>query len=128
MPALNFKKQFAQLVESGEKRQTIRRIGKSHGWLEGARLALYTGQRTAYCRKLGEAKIAAIRRLTIYEAGVYLNGEQLVGEALIAFVRADGFNSVDEFFAFFRDHYGLPFVGRVVYWTAFTGPSTSKET
>jgi hypothetical protein len=128
MPALNFKKQFAPLIESGEKRQTIRRIGKSNGWIEGARLYLYTGQRTNQCRKLGEAKIAAIRRVTIHEAGVYLNGEQLVGESLIQFVKADGFDSVDDFFAFFNEQRGdEPFVGRVIYWTASTGNTNIGE-
>ena len=54
MPLLGFKKQFAPLVEEGQKRQTIRakrRDGRNpHA---GETLFLYTGLRTKSCRKLG---------------------------------------------------------------------------
>lgn len=52
MPAYNFRKQFAPLVESGQKRQTIRTIGKRRHARAGEPLQLYTGQRTKACRKL----------------------------------------------------------------------------
>lgn len=52
MPAYNFQKQFAPLVESGQKRQTIRAIGKRRHARPGESLQLYTGQRTKACRKL----------------------------------------------------------------------------
>jgi hypothetical protein len=52
MPAYNFQKQFAPLVQSGEKRQTIRTLGKRSHAQPGNKLQLYTGMRTKQCRKL----------------------------------------------------------------------------
>ena len=54
MPALNFQKQFVPLIESGEKRQTIRSQRKQPIKV-GDLLYLYTGQRTKNCRKLAES-------------------------------------------------------------------------
>ena len=51
MPALNFKKQFAEKVETGEKRQTVR-AKRKRAFVVGDKLYLYTGMRTKYCRKL----------------------------------------------------------------------------
>ena len=46
MPALNFQKRFADLVESGEKCQTIRKCSKDgRDPKVGDTLYLYTGQR-----------------------------------------------------------------------------------
>ena len=55
MPALNFKKEFADKVASGEKRQTIRALRKDgKNPRPGQKLYLYTGMRTKYCRKCGD--------------------------------------------------------------------------
>lgn len=58
MPMFNFKKQFADSVESGEKRQTIRARRKNRPQV-GQTAYLYTGARTKACRKLGECVIRA---------------------------------------------------------------------
>lgn len=56
MPALNFKKRFEPMIESGDKRQTIRAKRKDcRDPKEGQTLYLYTGMRSKGCRKLGEA-------------------------------------------------------------------------
>ena len=52
MPAYTFQSRFAPLVASGEKRQTIRAIGKRRHAAVGDRIQLYTGMRTKACRKL----------------------------------------------------------------------------
>ena len=53
MPAYNFAKQFAPLVESGQKQRTIRgREAKV-----GATAYFFTGMRTKQCRRLGQGEI-----------------------------------------------------------------------
>ena len=49
MVAFSFKAQFADLVASGKKTQTIRQTARAK---PGDRLQLYTGMRTKKCRKL----------------------------------------------------------------------------
>lgn len=51
MPLLNFELRFAGLIESGEKRQTIR-AQRKYPIKAGDKLYLYTGVRTKNCRKL----------------------------------------------------------------------------
>lgn len=51
MALLNFQKQFADLIEAGTKRQTIR-AARKYPIKVGDKLYLYTGLRTKYCRKL----------------------------------------------------------------------------
>ncbi len=59
---IGFKKQFAHLVESGEKTQTVRSFPKRVPRI-GETAYLYTGLRTKGCRKLGEAIIEGIERI-----------------------------------------------------------------
>lgn len=73
MPAINFKKQFAPAVESGEKRQTIRaRRQDGRDPVAGQTLYLYTGIRTKGCRKLGEVTCKETQQITIEENGAIL--------------------------------------------------------
>lgn len=124
MPAYNFKKQFAALVESGQKRQTIRQTAR--GACRGATAYLYTGQRTAHCRKLGEATITDVLPI---EIGRHACGEPyaaiterwgarsfLVHDDLDVLARADGFSSGEEMAAWFAAQYGLPFTGFLHQW------------
>lgn len=53
MVAFSFHKQFADMVETGIKRQTIRE--NPRGATSGKKLQLYYGQRTKQCRKLLDA-------------------------------------------------------------------------
>lgn len=64
MPLFNFQKQFADAVERGEKRQTIRARRKIRPKI-GQIAYLYTGARTKACRKLGESKIICVREVCI---------------------------------------------------------------
>lgn len=55
MPALNYQKRFAPLVESGKKKHTIRACRKDgRDPRPGEVLYQYTGMRTKGCRKLRE--------------------------------------------------------------------------
>lgn len=116
MPALNFKRQFAALVESGQKRQTIRRRGKIK-FAVGDRLYLYTGQRTSQCRKLGEAIVTAVREVVIDDLGVAIEGRRLTGAGVAFLAANDGFDTPAGFFEFFDEQRdGRAFLGRLIHW------------
>jgi len=118
MPAYNFQKRFAPAVERGEKRQTIRAQGKRRHARPGERLALYTGQRTTSCRKLGMGICTAVRPLSIDEAGIFVDGLPLSDAEAAALARADGFKDFVEMREWFREtHEGLPFSGVLIQWT-----------
>ncbi len=123
MPALNFKAQFAPLVESGEKSQTIRKVRK-HPIKAGDRLFLFTGMRTKQCRKLRETVCTNARMIAIQppggvivSEGIYLweKGQLSTTEAK-QLARKDGFSRLTDFVRFFKDQYGLPFEGVLIEW------------
>ena len=139
MPAYNFKAQFAPLVASGAKRQTVRKP-RVRATRPGELLHLYTGMRTASCRRLiepveclavtpimiayhwprGMPGTLAARLAEIGDYGVMLlGGAWLVSEAREAFARADGFASQAEFFRFFIEQYRVDerhLTAEVLYW------------
>lgn len=116
MVAINFTV-FQHKIVAGEKRQTVRRAARCK---PGDRLQLYTGMRTKGCRKLGEAVCTRVERVIIPAPPLrHLmlgEGRVLRGKAAVAFARADGFESLEAFFAFFAMHYSLPFDGVVISW------------
>jgi hypothetical protein len=124
MPAYNFQSRFAPLVESGQKRQTIRQTAK--GAMRGATAFLYTGQRTAHCRKLGEGTITDVLPIEIgrhacsepYANITERDGKQthLAHEHLDALARDDGFVNGEEMADWFDAWYGLPFTGFLHMW------------
>lgn len=124
MVAYNFKSQFASLVESGAKRQTIRALGKRRHAKPGELLQLYTGQRTRYCRKLLDATCGDVTPILMNitpENGltVFLGGIDCEIFDLIALAKADGFGQgeadpLDEFIRFFEDR--MPFEGVLIEW------------
>jgi hypothetical protein len=126
VPLLNFKKQFAPMVESGlmnpndpnSKRQTIRarrKDGKNPK--PGHTLYLYTGLRTKYTKKLGEAECKTSEPITIEE-----NGDIIVGVKFLQWHDAkelsvrDGFKTYTDFMDFFKTVHGLPFYGFLITW------------
>ncbi len=120
MPAYNFKPRFAASVSSGTKRQTIRAIGKLTPRV-GQTAYLYQGLRTTPAPiLLGLARIIDVKPITIDAeiSFVHLDGAQLYGQALVDFAKADGFDSVTAFFAFFMEiGRSKRFHGRVIYWS-----------
>lgn len=118
MVAYNFKSQFAEAVEDGKKRQTIRANGKRHHAKPGQRLQLYTGMRTKGCRKLLDTECKKSLPVTIKEsewgdAVVFLNG---VHVNALRIAEADGFKSIKSMLDFFRETHGLPFEGTLIMW------------
>ena len=99
MPLLGFQKQFADLVESGEKRQTIRAYRKDgRDPKVGDRLHLYAGLRTKQCRKLGEAVCGVSSSVFIYctargACRIALHGVAMPVDQIESFAKSDGFDS-----------------------------------
>lgn len=118
MPALNFQPRFADMVESGQKRQTIRKTLRGK---VGDTVYLYTGQRTKNCRKLGEGRIVAIHEVSIHR-GVVFRDVVFLGDRLLSaqdnnfLAAADGFADSAEMFDWFETVHGLPFDGFLYKW------------
>lgn len=120
MPVLNFKKQFAPMVESGAKRQTIRGCrADGRNPRVGQVLYLYTGMRTQYCRKLGEG--ICRQSWPVYmdaqddgRIDVFVCGDVLKPDEVEQLARDDGFSEVDDFFKFFDNR--MPFKGYLIKW------------
>lgn len=113
MPALNFSPQFADLVKTGRKLQTVRKPRKRPIRI-GETVSLYTGQRTKECRRLGKGIVYWIGWIKISEDVLLLDGFRQ--EDPDRFARHDGFKDFSEMKDWFRERYGLPFTGEVIHW------------
>lgn len=130
MVALNFSPQFADDVEDGVKRRSIRAPRKDgRDPRAGDELQLYTGMRQPACRKLRDAKCIRVRPVEISHMGIKLAGKNLyAGDAPAYsggpdperydgdFARADGFGSFSEMADWFDKTHGLPFAGNLIEW------------
>jgi hypothetical protein len=138
MVAYNFKEQFAFMVASGQKRQTIRASRKRHV-MPGEAIQLYTGMRTKACRKLVDpdpicTSVIAIRidvnglctlfidpnsddngRYHAHYEALFCAPDQ-AGMGCDQIARDDGFSDFTEMKAFFQEAYGLPFLGVLIKW------------
>ena len=117
MPALNFQKRFAPLVESGEKRQTIRKYRKDgRDAKPGDTLFLYTGMRTKACRLIATVRCEATfpMRLTRERPTDLTPTELLLDDEFAA--KLDGFESHAEMLDWFEKTHGLPFTGLLIRW------------
>lgn len=117
-----FKPQFAPLVESGAKCQTVRptpkRMPKAGDKIS---LRMWTGK--PYRSKqqvLRESVISAVEKISICDTGrellVSVGNQSLTPEELNAFAVADGFKNAIEMCRWFNDTHGLPFEGVVIKW------------
>jgi len=117
MPALNFQKQFATLVEAGEKHQTIRAYRKDGRDPKTEQtLYLYTGQRTKSCRKLGEVICKTVKQISIQGSAITLGVNRLSFKQENELAKADGFDCFLDFMEFFHKTHGLPFHGLLITW------------
>lgn len=131
MVALNFKAEFADDVEEGRKRRSIRAPRKDgRDPKKGDQLQLYTGMRQPGCRKLGDSVCARVRPVEIDHTGVKIDGRVLyAGDAPAYqggpdpesydgdFARADGFDSFQDMREWFQAQHGLPFTGNLIEWS-----------
>ncbi|MBL1176886.1 hypothetical protein [Pantanalinema sp. GBBB05] len=119
MVAYNFKACFAPLVESRQKRQTIRAEGKRKHAKPGDALQLYTGMRTKVCRKLlnPDPECASTHEIEIRDRlEMRIDGipQTLSEQRQVAL--DDGFDSLKAFHDFFESVHGLPFKGKLIRW------------
>lgn len=126
MGALNFKEEFAGLVERGEKTQTIRRVRETPIKV-GDTLQLLTGQRTKACRKLGVGMVEEVSAVRLTADGVdayitplwqlmRMTPEKTENVTEEEFAKADGFKDWLEMRDWFEKQYGLPFEGVLIRW------------
>ncbi len=114
MPAFNFKPQFAPLVESGKKTQTIRRTKRGN---VGDTAYLKIGQRTKDCRALGEGILTEVKSIEIHDKKIVADGVPIEGiGALNDFAISDGFDNFFDMKNWFSNQYGLPFSGWLHVW------------
>jgi len=125
MRVRTFKPQFAPLVKSGAKRQTIRpmpqrlpKIGDLESWREWTARPYNSPQ-----RELAQVRLISVERLTIVrefsETLLRLldrpfNGSKMTSDEWRSFARADGFRSLFELAAWFESEHGFPFAGIVI--------------
>jgi hypothetical protein len=125
MVAYNFKPQFVPLIQSGQKRQTIRALGKRRHAKQGDALQLYTGMRTRNCQKLLDAICTNATPIKIqpHKLGDFVTGISIyLSDSVFALdaasaeslAKADGFESLSEFEEFFKDR--LPLEGVMIQW------------
>lgn len=112
-----FKPQFAPLVESGAKCQTVRPIPKRMPKI-GERISLreWTGKPyRSKQRVLREAEICDVCYCTVHVGGVLVDS---IPQPADAFAFHDGFKSFEEMAAWFSEQHGLPFFGILIQWEA----------
>lgn len=116
MVAYNFQRRFAEAVASGAKTQTIRAERSTPHARVGAPVQLYTGMRTASCRKLVDPDPICVvsTYCAIREDGITLGDHPRTD--LDDFARADGFRDWTDMKAWFETTHGLPFIGRLIAW------------
>lgn len=110
-----FKPQFARLVETGVKLQTVRPLPKRMpvpGDIIDCREWTGKPYRSPQ-RKLKESEIADVRKVEIHSNGVNIDGDYYHSDT---FAKRDGFEGFEEMKAWFQETHGLPFTGIVIVW------------
>lgn len=124
MVAYSFKPRFILPIELGEKRQTIRAIGKKRHARPGETVQIYTGPRMRP-RKVGEAVCASADAITIDFGGpargpwIVLGGEVIEGEAVLdEFAQRDGFPDWQALHDFWAEEHDNPtrWSGIIITW------------
>lgn len=123
MPLLSYQGRFADLVESGEKLQTIRAFRKDgQDPKVGDRLYHWTGPYDHRRRRIGISICSNIQRITFHSDGeltAYGDFHEFYGpwpSCELKFARADGFESWNDLWAYFEKAEGLPFRGLLIRW------------
>jgi hypothetical protein len=140
MPAYNFQGQFVPYIEDQSKPHTVRADRKDGKVPKpGEILYLYMGMRTKKCRKIGEAICKAVRKITITEEDIQLEGSELPwlsSEERELFAWKDGFRpegttkdnpygAFNLMIQFWKHTHELPFQGVVIYWKDFRATNNS---
>lgn len=131
MPALNFQRRFVLKILGGVKRHTIRAKRKIP-IKPGDRLFLFSGMRTKQCERVANVTCSKVERIRILvdprqvqiawdvtpgrhnPGGVWCR--DLSEFEIEKLAKADGFDSADEFFTFFKEAHGPVFQGHLIHW------------
>lgn len=123
-----FKPWFARLVESGQKKQTVRPVPKRLPKV-GERISLREWTGRPYRSKqriLGEGIITGVRRITIsytcfwMEFGNHGRGITVTDSyGLHSFAKDDGFSDWNDLVDWFQMEHGLPFAGIIIFWELY---------
>lgn len=131
MVAYNFQKQFADAIQSAQKRQTVRTIRKNGHARIGEKLQLYTGLRTKACCKLidsdpictGVDEVEIHIKTTAEIEKIIVGKKELNNQEIEEFAAADGFKARASYSArnamatFFQKYHGNGiFRGNVIRW------------
>ena len=111
MPAINFAKRFVASIIDGTKRQTIRKP-RMTPIRPGDMLSLYTGMRTKDCRLIKTVKCLSVHEIIICQGYIVNQGH----DETLLLAKEDGFQTVQEFFDFFRSKYDLPAAMVIIRW------------
>jgi len=116
MALINFQKRFADDVEAGIKRQTIR-APRKRPIKVGEILYLYTGVRTKQAHKLKEVICKSVENITIWDYEILIGGVSLYSiDHLHNFAISDGFEDYHDMMKWFRKTHSLPFNGQLIKW------------
>ena len=121
MPVIMFKPQFAELVRTGAKLQTVRPVRK-HPVKVGDALTMRAWVGRPYWSKQRHLRFDTCRKtygIDIDAHGLlWLNGGTVLlsAESHERFARTDGFKNHAEMTAWFKETHGLPFKGVVISW------------
>jgi len=114
--ALKFQKRFAPLIESGEKRQTIR---KKYKVKRGDVLCFFAIDNNEECTPIlrdSHIVCTSVDDIVIDAFGIVLDGIECDSISVETLAHDDGFSSFSEMEAWFDAQYGLPFEGELIYW------------
>ena len=116
MPAYNFSKYRAPLIQNCTLKQTIRPVRKLQT-KPGDPLQLYQGQQTRHPTLLRVEVCKSVELISIFNKKNVVIGDQILNDAeILVLSKADGFNHLDEFIDFYDHTYGLPFHGELIKW------------
>lgn len=131
MVALSFQKQFRAPILAGTKRHTIRGERKVP-IRPGQALQLYTGMRTRFCAKIGDAVCKSVRSIMIVLPDSELGAKVVIHDGagglttifplgLDEFAVSDGFGNWLEMASFWAKHHPRVnvFEGFIIRWTNF---------
>jgi hypothetical protein len=122
MPLIHFQQRFAEDVETGVKRQTIR-LERKRPIKPGDRLILGTWEGKPYRSNVRRLRMEICLEATDIiigadgcEAAMSINGRRLGWAERTMLARADGFEHCLEMVDWFKKTHGLPFHGVIIRW------------
>lgn len=134
MPAINFRKRYAEAIASGVKISTIRppRADRRPTAKIGDVLSLYWGMRTKHCTLIRRAVCVGVKQVALMmgelpgEIAVAIEGRTLPRESLELFAHGEGFKDSTDMAEFFRSFYGSYMQGWLIQWDP-AQPCSSEE-